>query len=171
MQKYELMILIWSNDHNDKSAKEAVKAVQSELEAKWWEITFDEFWWKRKIAYEIKRNTEWYYNVFNFNFEKKNIDNFEAYLNLNKDIIRFLIIKIDDDYKPFTKLELEENEKLRYKEKQEKKWKKRKPSTRPEIQKTSREVVNEIKKAPQEKLTVNEIKDLDSKLDEIVKDI
>lgn len=174
MQKYELMILIWSNDHNEKSAMEAVKAVQSELETKWWEVTFDEFWWKRKIAYEIKHNNEGYYNVLNFNLDRKNIDDFESYLNLNSDVIRFLIVKVDENYKPFTKLELEENEKVRFKEKQEKKWKKRKPFVKTEINKdnrSNRNVISEVKKAPQEKLSINEIKDLDSKLDEIVKDI
>ena len=174
MQKYELMILIWSNDHTESTAKETIKTIKSEIEAEWWKVFYEDYWGRRPIAYKIKHNEEGYYQIFNFEFEKEKLSTFEKSLNLNKAIIRLLITKIDDDYKPFTKVELDEAERIRHKELKDKKFKKRTPDSnrspsRWEVwaSKSRAGSTDEVKKV-EPKIA---IKDLDTKIDDIVKDI
>lgn len=121
MQKYELMLIIWSVNNTEKSAKEIISLIKNEIEKNWWEITFNDFWWSRKLAYKIKNNTNWYYNVFNFNINWDSISNLKSFINLDNNIIRYIIFKIDNDYKPLTKSDLTLLEQERYKELQEKK--------------------------------------------------
>ncbi len=121
MQKYELMLIVWSVNNTEKSTKDIILSIKNEIEKYWWEIIFDDFWWIRKLAYKIKNNNTWYYQVFNFNINWENIIKLKSFINLNKNIIRYIIFKTEDNYKPLTKQELTTLEQERYKELQEKK--------------------------------------------------
>lgn len=123
MQKYEVMLLVPANEHNEKSAKEVIKEFIWELEKLWWKIFFDEFWWVRKLAYKINWNTEGFYQVLNFEIDSTAISKLETWLNINTNIVRFLFTKISDNYKPFTLEELKAAEEERYRERLAKKSK------------------------------------------------
>lgn len=125
MQKYELMLAVWSVNDTEKSSKDIILSIKNKIEELWWEITFDDFWWIRKLAYQIQNNDNWYYQVFNFNIQWDCIIKLKSFINLNKNIIRYIVFKIDDKYKSLTKEELDILEKERYTELQEKKSNKR----------------------------------------------
>lgn len=174
MQRYELMLLIWSSNHSESAAKSVFSDVCKEIESHWWNVGYSDYWWKRKIAYRIKQNDEWYYQVLVFEYWKDQVLALENYLNINNDVIRFLITKVDEDYKPFSKVELEEAERVRYKELKERKLKRNRSEWNKwdhEIDKSGKwEISNEI---------VNEsipgswikIDDLETKIDDLVKEI
>lgn len=123
-KNYELMFIVPANDNNETSAKAVVAEIKAELEKKWWKITYDEFWWIRKLAYKIKHNTEWFYQVFNLEIEWKEIANIETSFNINNNVIRYLFTTIEDeDYKPYTHDQLKESEEARIKAKEDKKRK------------------------------------------------
>ena len=124
MKKYELMFIVPANDNNEASAKAVVAEVKAELEKRWWKIFYDEFWGIRNLAYKIKHNSQWYYQVFNFELDWTKISEIETAFNINNNIIRYLFTIIEDeDYEPYTHEQLKESEELRLKEKEDKKRK------------------------------------------------
>lgn len=50
-------------------------------------------WGSRRLAYEIKKNREGYYILFEFGGEKATVRKVEDYLNLQADVIRYLTTK------------------------------------------------------------------------------
>ena len=120
MQKYELMFIIGADSNNESSAKTAIWDVKKQLEDNWGKIYFDEYWGARNLAYTISKNNKWFYQLYNLEFDWAKIAELENYMNLKTEVIRYLFVKIEDEYKPFTKEELEAAEKVRYEEIQKK---------------------------------------------------
>ena len=124
MKKYELMFIVPANNNNEASAKAVIAEVKAELEKRWWKIFYDEFWGIRNLAYKIKHNSQWYYQVFNLELDWTKISEIETAFNINNNIIRYLFTIIEDeDYEPYTHEQLKESEELRLKEKEDKKRK------------------------------------------------
>ena len=133
MKNYELMFIVPANDNNETSAKAVIADVKAELESKWWKITYDEFWGARKLAYKIKHNTEWFYQVFNLELDWAKISEIETSFNINNNVIRYLFTAIEnDDYEPYTHEQLKESEEARIKAKEDKK---RKPAPKKDFKK------------------------------------
>ena len=145
MKKYELMFIVPANDNNETSAKAAVAEVKAELEKKWWKITYDEFWGIRQLAYKIKHNTEWFYQVFNLELDWTKISEIETSFNINSNVIRYLFTVIEDEeYVPYTHDQLKESEEARIKAKEDKK---RKPSPKKDWKSDKKDVKNSEKKS------------------------
>jgi small subunit ribosomal protein S6 len=49
-------------------------------------------WGKRKLAYQIDDNLEAFYFIIRANIDPETINDIESKLNINEDILRFLII-------------------------------------------------------------------------------
>lgn len=136
MKKYELMFIIPANDNNENSAKWVIAEVKAEIEKRWWKITYDEFWGIRDLAYKIKQNTKWFYQVFNLEIDWKEISAIETSFNINTNVIRYLFTTIDFDwYEPYTHEQLKESEEIRIQEKADKK---RKPAPKKDFKKDSK---------------------------------
>ena len=133
MKKYELMFIVPANDNNENSAKWVIAEVKAEIEKRWWKITYDEFWGARDLAYKIKNNTQWFYQVFNLEMDWKEISSIETSFNINTNVIRYLFTTIDFDwYEPYTHEQLKESEEVRLQEKADKK---RKPAPKKDSKK------------------------------------
>ncbi len=50
-----------------------------------------DFWGKRKLAYEIKHDTEAFYEVIEFEIGPGFVDNLKAKLNLQEGLVRYII--------------------------------------------------------------------------------
>lgn len=136
MKKYELMFIVPANDNNENSAKWVIAEVKAEIEKRWWKITYDEFWGIRDLAYKIKQNTKWFYQVFNLEIDWKEISAIETSFNINTNVIRYLFTTIDFDwYEPYTHEQLKESEEIRIQEKADKK---RKPAPKKDFKKDSK---------------------------------
>ena len=57
-------------------------------------VVYKESWGLRSLAYPIKNNKKAFYEFMNIELPQKNIDSFNAKLNLNENVIRYLSIKV-----------------------------------------------------------------------------
>ncbi|MCD6182439.1 MAG: 30S ribosomal protein S6 [Candidatus Cloacimonetes bacterium] len=87
IRKYESMIVIASTLGEDAAKKENEKVLTFVKENGGEVISTDE-WGKRKLAYQIKRNTEGYYFINNFNLDADAILELERIYRLSESIIR-----------------------------------------------------------------------------------
>ena len=87
--KYEIMT-IYKNDLGEEGAKKLsgkVKELVGSMDGKSME---NDFWGRRKFAYEINHNTEGFYDVFTFEFEPSNVKKLKERLNLLNGLVRYL---------------------------------------------------------------------------------
>lgn len=100
---YELMIAV-RGSLTENEANEVFQALQNELTQKHGEINYHEAWGKIKMAYTIKQETEAYYYVITFNYDVSLIRELELYLELDRNVIRQLVTKLDPkkEYIAFT---------------------------------------------------------------------
>lgn len=98
MEKYEITFLT----ADEKS--EGIKKVQAEIERLGGEIVENTTLNRRVLAYPIKKHNQAVYTVLGFNFEKENYKELRAALQLEPEILRFLIV----DARRITKMEMDE---------------------------------------------------------------
>jgi small subunit ribosomal protein S6 len=90
MDSYEIMTII-KIGLGEGEAKKLSKQVQSEIKALGGEVKETNFWGKRKFAYEIKHDTEGFYDVIFFELDKPKIKQLKSKLNLVEGLVRYLI--------------------------------------------------------------------------------
>ena len=59
-------------------------------------ITKREYWGLRNIAYRMKKNRKGHYVLFNIDAPSAAIDEFDRQLRLNEDVIRHLVVRVDE---------------------------------------------------------------------------
>jgi small subunit ribosomal protein S6 len=104
-QNYEAMI-IFSPLLSEADAKKVIDGLRDEVTEASGEVTFEDFWGKRKLAYPIKKEEEGYYHVFLFSAPTDFIRNFDKDLRLNKNVLRHLISVTPKNYTPITGAEV-----------------------------------------------------------------
>tara|TARA_B100002019_G_C21224528_1_gene576609 strand:- start:950 stop:1276 length:327 start_codon:yes stop_codon:yes gene_type:complete len=57
-------------------------------------VVYKESWGLRNLAYPINENKKAFYEFMNIEIPNKNIENLNAKLNLNENVIRYLSIKV-----------------------------------------------------------------------------
>jgi len=87
---YELVLMIKPNLTED-IAKKAVDEVKDFVKSLDGKIEKEDFWGKRKLAYEIKRMQEAYYAVLNISLDKAKYTKLPTKLNLSDSVFRYLI--------------------------------------------------------------------------------
>jgi small subunit ribosomal protein S6 len=81
-----------SSSHVEAIASTVIATVR-ELEG---EVTKTEFCGLRFLAYQIKKNKRGHYVLLNIAAEPHKIEEIERRFRLNEDIIRFLIVRVDN---------------------------------------------------------------------------
>jgi len=92
---YEMMVImkpLLPDDIRNKIHKTITDLV-SELGGR---VVDVDVWGKRFLAYKIKQHNEGYYIVYLFKLPRKNINELRRKLQFNSEIIRFLVIKVDN---------------------------------------------------------------------------
>ena len=92
LNKYEIVFII-NPSLEDK--KPAIDKVVDLINANGKVESIDE-WGNRKLAYEIKKNTEGYYVLVNFEAEPSFIDELERVLNITTEVLKFIVINKED---------------------------------------------------------------------------
>jgi len=90
MKKYELMIIVKAS-LSEQDVKDVVSQDQELVKSFGGTVEKQDLWGKRKFAYEINRNTEGYYAVFNIALESEGLAKFKQKMNLLPDLIRYLV--------------------------------------------------------------------------------
>lgn len=88
--KYEMMI-IYKNSLGEDGAKDMSMKVSELIGSLGGKVIENNYWGRRKFAYEIKHDTEGFYDVFVFDVESSSIKKLKEKLNLLNGLVRYLI--------------------------------------------------------------------------------
>ena len=88
--KYEIMT-IYKNSLGEEGSKELSKKVQDLITSLGAKVIETNFWGRRKFAYEIKHDTEGFYEVLYIECVASIVTKLKAKLNLLADLVRYLI--------------------------------------------------------------------------------
>ncbi len=88
--KYEIMT-IYKNDLGEEGAKELSKKLSEVLTSMGAKEITNDFWGRRKFAYEINHSTEGFYDLFKFESDSSLIKNLKEKLNQINGLVRYLI--------------------------------------------------------------------------------
>jgi small subunit ribosomal protein S6 len=94
VRTYELMT-IFRPEMAESDVRTEVDRVASALTERGAEITVNDFWGKRRFAYEINHLNEGYYSVLQFNAEPGAITDIDRALALSDQVVRHKFIRPD----------------------------------------------------------------------------
>ncbi len=157
---YEILFIV-PNNFTEDEAKTIIKNTEEEIKNAGGEITHQEYWGKKKLAYEIKKFNHGYYNLFEFDLAGEKLAALDRNFKLSKEILRHQIVKIK-------KRSQEEIEKE--KSRQEKAIKKDDTTTKKPEPKEVKKEEKKIEEKPKTKIDSDkgDLKDLDEKLEGIL---
>lgn len=92
MRTYELMT-IFRPEMAETDVRTEVDRVATALSERGAEITKNDFWGKRRFAYEINHITEGFYTVVNFEAETDVVAELDRTLGISDDVIRHKIFR------------------------------------------------------------------------------
>lgn len=95
MRKYEIMYIIRPTVE-DEAKKALIERFDEVLTTNGAENIESKEWGKRRLAYEIDDLREGFYQLIKLNAETIAIDEFTRLANINEDIIRHMIVRIED---------------------------------------------------------------------------
>ncbi len=177
---YEIMVMLLP-DLGEKQTESALDEVRELITSNGGKITHEDIWGVRDLAFKIRKQDQGFYAVFNFTMDAGNVREISAPLNINQEVMRYLITKTPAHYEfktleDYTK-EAEEAKKAAEAAKKEEEEKKAKPvkkvSKPKEEEKVEKKVEEKVEKKAEEKEEVKESKptkkseDNKSKLDEV----
>lgn len=94
--KYEILYII-RPDLNDDAKKELVERFDNILKDNGTTVVESKDWAKKRFAYEINDYKEGIYHLVNVEAtDAKGIDEFARLARINRDILRHMIVKIED---------------------------------------------------------------------------
>lgn len=94
MQQYELAVLYHPDLEVDLAKGEArVKKIIADNKGK---IVSDDNWGKKKLAYPIAKNEHAVYVFYKVELEPTSLSKIESVLNITDEVIRYLIVRIDE---------------------------------------------------------------------------
>ncbi|MGZ9491515.1 30S ribosomal protein S6 [Staphylococcus epidermidis] len=97
MRTYEIMYIVRPNI--EENAKKAlVERFNGILASEGSEVLEEKDWGKRRLAYEINDFKEGFYNIVRIKTDNnKSTDEFQRLAKINDDIIRYIVIREDQD--------------------------------------------------------------------------
>ncbi len=95
MNKYEIMFILKSNEGDAiKNEVSELKAIITDMKGV---ITDEKEIGNRQLAYPIKKELNGYYYVINCDADKETIAEFDRKARINENVIRHLIIRLDEE--------------------------------------------------------------------------
>ena len=95
MRKYEIMYIIRPTVE-DEAKKALIERFDEVFTSNGAENIESKEWGKRRLAYEIDDLREGFYQLIKLNAETIAIDEFTRLANINEEIIRHMIVRIED---------------------------------------------------------------------------
>lgn len=95
VRNYEMMIILKPLLPDDVR-KSVHKSIVEMVKQFGGEVMDVDAWGKRYLTYEIKGHKEGYYIVYIFSLEPNNLKEMKRKLNLNPEVLRFLIVKVSN---------------------------------------------------------------------------
>ena len=88
---YEILFIL-PNRFTDDEAKTVSASVEKIIADNSGNVTFREYWGKKRLAYDIKHNAFGYYSLLEFDLEGKNLAKIDTALRLSTDILRHQVV-------------------------------------------------------------------------------
>jgi small subunit ribosomal protein S6 len=151
---YEILFII-PNKFTDDEAQKVFKKVKDLIESMDGKISFENYWGKKKFAYPINHDHYGYYAYYEFDLDRSLISEINNKLRLDKEVLRFMIVKKDLKTEEQIKKDAEIQEKID----------KRKAEEEKEEEKTKAKKESSPKKKKEDKV---DLKTLDEKLDDVL---
>ncbi|MBL7564428.1 30S ribosomal protein S6 [Staphylococcus saccharolyticus] len=97
MRTYEIMYIVRPSIEED-AKKALVERFNGILSSEGSEVLEEKDWGKRRLAYEINDFKEGFYNIVRIKTDNsKSTDEFQRLAKINDDIIRYIVIREDQD--------------------------------------------------------------------------
>ena len=97
MRTYEIMYIVRPTIEED-AKKALVERFNGILASEGSEVLEEKDWGKRRLAYEINDFKEGFYNIVRIKTDNnKSTDEFQRLAKINDDIIRYIVIREDQD--------------------------------------------------------------------------
>ncbi|MDD5066196.1 MAG: 30S ribosomal protein S6 [bacterium] len=90
MNSYELVVIV---KDSEPVVNETVKEIQEILASKEIKVVNQNNWGSRKLAYQINKENNGYYIIFNISGDGENVKSIEKNLTIKENILRFRIFK------------------------------------------------------------------------------
>ena len=108
MNYYEILYVVNPNHGSDKIS-EIIGEVNKHIESKKHGIVNHDFWEKKQLAYPVNKHKYGNYILLNAEFKNSNfVNEFKVFLNLNSEVLKYIIIKLDDKPAPLEEEIVEE---------------------------------------------------------------
>lgn len=157
---YEILFIM-PNKFTEDEAKTIIGNVEKVIADNGGQISYREYWGKKKLAYEIKHNAYGYYSLCEFDLEKSALAAIDQNLRLSTDVLRHQIIIKNAKSEAALAKDKKINAKIEAKKAVEEKEAKDKS-------KKTTEAAEAPKKAAVKKERPTDMKDLDEKLEGIL---
>jgi len=95
MQKYEVLAIITNSLDSKKAADQAKISISDHIKELGGTITFEDFWGERGFAYKINAEKWGYYFLAQFELDKSKVSELKKDWNIDKNLVRFLITKVE----------------------------------------------------------------------------
>lgn len=141
IQKYEIMLILHAEMGEEKTEHE-LKEIKELITSNTGEITNEDKWGIRDMCYTIKKQEKGYYVVLNFAMDSLKVKNLEKPLNINQQVLRYIIVRLPEKYelKTFKEYEQERAKEMEEKKKAaQTKEDERQPKKRTVIRETNKE--------------------------------
>lgn len=95
MTRYELVFIVHP-DRSDEEARKALERVKEVVTREGGEVLKVEEWGKRKLAYEIKKQTKGTYFLVHYNGTGAVLNEVERTLRISDDVLKYLTVVVDE---------------------------------------------------------------------------
>ncbi|MCF7831126.1 30S ribosomal protein S6 [Candidatus Gracilibacteria bacterium] len=95
MQKYEVLAIIINSLDSKKAADQAKTSISSHIKELGGNVVFEDFWGERGFAYKINGEKWGYYFLAQFELDRDKITELKKDWNIDKNLVRFLITKVE----------------------------------------------------------------------------
>tara|TARA_B100001029_G_C15017041_1_gene428038 strand:+ start:510 stop:878 length:369 start_codon:yes stop_codon:yes gene_type:complete len=117
MNYYEVLYILNPNSNKEQIA-EVMSEVSGFVEKKKHGIVNHDFWGKKQLAYNVKKHKYGNFVLLNTEFNNADfVNEFKVFLNLNKEVMKYMIVKLDE--KPSNEPSREESSKNENKNQEE----------------------------------------------------
>ena len=93
MRKYEMLVIL---DASTENQSDEILKIEELIKNLGGSLTKTDAWGKRVLAYPIRKKTEGYYVLFNFELEPAQTFELRRVLGLRQNVYRQLVLVLDD---------------------------------------------------------------------------
>lgn len=95
MKLYEILFVA-RNELTENQVNEISESISGYVSKNGGEVKFSHYFGVRSLAYEIQKNKKGHYAVMHFTLDPSGINELDRIIRLNEDVIRFIIVNIEE---------------------------------------------------------------------------